>query len=242
MTKRAKFLTSLTIVALTTAAALAHKHAFEKDDEDEEAIELVEKAQAQEAGVNASCGVERWAVKTLSDSKAGSVNFTPVDAGVGQLANSPVGSPWTGFNTPAAAKGPYKMPPDVRTSGGSYSEMQAYRVRGTLVRYKLENDRDYHLVLADPQTGETIIVESVDPGCPGANSSAYRQAFQNVRDQFLSKFSPPDPMNFTEIGNVQVTVVGVRFFDPLHKQNGVAQNGVELHPLLCFSTGSDCDK
>ena len=36
-----------------------------------------------------------------------------------------------------------------------------------------------------------------------------------------------------------VTVTGVRFFDFLHGQTGVAPNGIELHPVLDiqFSTG-----
>jgi len=30
-------------------------------------------------------------------------------------------------------------------------------------------------------------------------------------------------------------IIGVGFFDTLHGQNGVAPNGVELHPVLDFS-------
>ena len=29
-----------------------------------------------------------------------------------------------------------------------------------------------------------------------------------------------------------VTVTGIAFFDPLHGQEGVAPNGIELHPVL----------
>lgn len=35
------------------------------------------------------------------------------------------------------------------------------------------------------------------------------------------------------------TIVGVAFFDPIHGQGGVAQNGIELHPVLQFQS-SDC--
>jgi hypothetical protein len=34
--------------------------------------------------------------------------------------------------------------------------------------------------------------------------------------------------------NVRVTVTGVAFFDILHGQEGVASNGVELHPILAI--------
>ena len=35
--------------------------------------------------------------------------------------------------------------------------------------------------------------------------------------------------------NVPVTVTGVAFFDILHGQEGVAPNGIELHPILAIS-------
>jgi hypothetical protein len=35
--------------------------------------------------------------------------------------------------------------------------------------------------------------------------------------------------------NVPVSVTGVAFFDTLHGQEGVAKNGIELHPLLAIA-------
>jgi len=32
--------------------------------------------------------------------------------------------------------------------------------------------------------------------------------------------------------NIPVTVMGVGFYDPIHGQEGVAPNGIELHPIL----------
>jgi hypothetical protein len=42
---------------------------------------------------------------------------------------------------------------------------------------------------------------------------------------------------FGEIGrrlepNVPVTVTGIAFFDTIHGQEGIAPNGIELHPVL----------
>ena len=34
------------------------------------------------------------------------------------------------------------------------------------------------------------------------------------------------------------TITGVAFFDDLHRQRGVAPNGIELHPLLSFVSSS----
>ncbi|MBI3552153.1 MAG: hypothetical protein HY077_06515 [Elusimicrobia bacterium] len=242
MRKTTKFLLSFAIVVLAAGALLAHRHRFEKDDEDlEEAIEAADRAQAQEFGVAGRCGVERWGVKTLSDRDAGSVNTSPITAsigGPGGLSTTPPATPWLAFDATTSA---HQMPPDVRTMSGPYAETQAFRIKGSLLRYKLESDSDYHIVVADPKTGETMIVESVDPVC--APSSSFKQTFQTVRDQFLSSFSAPQPaVGFIEIGGTPVTVVGVRFFDHLHGQNGVAKNGAELHAILCFSTGADCDQ
>ena len=37
-----------------------------------------------------------------------------------------------------------------------------------------------------------------------------------------------------------VTVTGFGFFDTIHGQNGVAANGIELHPILQICFGKDC--
>jgi hypothetical protein len=37
-----------------------------------------------------------------------------------------------------------------------------------------------------------------------------------------------------------VTVRGVGFFDFIHGQNGVAANGIEIHPVLELCFGKDC--
>lgn len=237
MTKRSKMIVSVLAIGLLVALAAARKHRWEKDDEDgEEAFEIADKAAAQSALGPGGCGVERWAVKTLSDSQAESVNTSAVNASVDTLAGAPQGSPWAKLGA-----GPQRRTPaDLRFISGPYAENQVYRVRGKLLRYKLENDKDYHIVLLDPETGTTLIAESVDASCPGASSSRWSSTFADVRTQFHASFSPATDQ-FTDGGGTLVTVKGVRFFDPPHGQNGVAQNGVELHPLLCFSTGNACD-
>ncbi|MDE2040294.1 MAG: hypothetical protein KGO96_02395 [Elusimicrobia bacterium] len=179
------------------------------------------------------CGVARWSVKTLSDADAGAVNLAPVDATVSYLSNNPASTPW---NADAGS------PADRRIMSGPYAETQVYRVHATLTAYKLESDRDIHMVLRDPRTGETLIAESVDPACPGADSSAQARVFANVRRQMASMLfqgQSPQPGQLNQV-SLPVTLTGVRFFDPPHGQDGDANNGGELHPVLCVSTGSDC--
>src|SRR4051794_27343581 len=46
----------------------------------------------------AECGVERWAVKTLSDKRVNRVNFRPHDSSIGRLRKKP--APDVGSDTP----------------------------------------------------------------------------------------------------------------------------------------------
>ena len=63
----------------------------------------------------ATCGVERWRVKTLTDPDVANINFTPKDTTVNALRALP--SPGVGTHSP-------------RLPG---AEVRVYRVRATLV-------------------------------------------------------------------------------------------------------------
>jgi hypothetical protein len=64
-----------------------------------------------------------------------------------------------------------------------------------------------------------------------AGGSPFVQQITDVRkalDQKFGSFKRKTP-------NVPVTMTGIAFFDPIHGQEGVAPNGIELHPLLGIS-------
>jgi hypothetical protein len=168
-------------------------------------------------GGGLACGEERWDVKTLSDPAATSVNFTPQDTTVNTLRALP--KPSAGQNTP-------------RMSG---AEMTTYRVTATLLEFKQEDDRDIHLVIADPSNASNrMIVEFPDVACEGAIGSAEKADMQSARNAFVSACGTPSTSAFESLSG-QATLTGVAFFDILHGQTGVAPNGVELHPVLSFS-------
>ena len=77
-----------------------------------------------------------------------------------------------------------------------------------------------------------MIVESPDPKC--ASGSRFLDNITFVRTM-LDRTLQLDRA-FVETlrsqPNVPVTVTGVAFFDALHGQEGVAPNGIELHPVL----------
>lgn len=207
---------------------------------------------ASASGQNGQCGTERWAVKTMSDPDAGSVDLSNiVDVTIDDLIHTPATSPWAASS----------QPPDKRTLSGPYSENTVYRIHGTLIAYRQEKDHDYHAVIeeldypTDQNPHETMIVEFPDPTCSGARSSRVLAAITAARQSFNAIYGNPaiqptgtvlnvhpeitDPTKYVmPTVSIPVVVTGIRFFDPIHGQTGVAPNGVELHPVLSIERDS----
>lgn len=168
----------------------------------------------------ARCGVERWAVKTLSDVDVGEVEFGPQA---------------TSVQTLRSLTAPATLPKDHRIG---MVERQVYSVPVTLVKMKLENDHDVHLVVAAPDDPSlTMIVEFPDVACQGAGTSAHTGEMAAARDALTAACGVATRSFRTLHGTG--TVTGVAFFDFLHGQTGVAPNGVELHPVIGFD--GHCD-
>ena len=160
-----------------------------------------------------SCGSERWPVKTLSDADAASVNLAAQPATIQALRALPT---------------PSELPQNRRIRP---TELETFMVTGRMVEFKLENDHDIHIVLADPNDPRaTMIAEVVDVSCSGANQSSATARMKGARDSFRALFGEPQP-SFRRAGDL-VTITGVGFFDSVHGQTGVAPNGIELHPVL----------
>ena len=160
-----------------------------------------------------TCGVERWSVKTGSDPDATLVNLgTAIPATIVDLRAlvAPVDPPGPPLNA--------RVQP---------AETTLYLVNATLTQYKKEDDVDYHIVIADSQ-GRTMISESPSPACVGP-SSPFAAGIANVRAKLDARLTPT---SFFQTANIPVQLKGVGFFDFIHGQNGVAPNGIELHPLI----------
>jgi hypothetical protein len=158
-----------------------------------------------------ACGVERWAVKTLSDPAATQVDLVPRATTVAALRH--LGAPPNlGSRLPGA-------------------EMHTWRIHVRLLWSKLEDDSDVHLVVADPATGGTMIVELASPSCAVGSPVVARIAA--ARADFVRACGAPE-RSFTRLQGT-ATIDGVGFFDFLHGQRGVAPNGIELHPALRFA-------
>jgi hypothetical protein len=159
------------------------------------------------------CGAWRWGVKTLTDPRAGQVDLTPRQGLVDALRALPAPAPLS------AALG--------RTA----AEQVTYTVRAKFLFVKEEADSDFHVVIADPRDGATMIAEIPDPAC--AQGSRVQAQIARARAAFIRRFGMPSTTHFAQIpGGPLATVTGVLFFDEIHGQKGVAPNGVELHPVI----------
>jgi hypothetical protein len=163
----------------------------------------------------AQCGVERWTIKTGTDSGASSV-------ALGSWVSSTI------YNMLQSAH-PASLPATTRISP---RETTQYSLSGTLIKYAKESDSDYHLVIKD-SAGRTMIIEIPAPNCVGGGSP-FGPGISNARHQFDAKFTATSSFKTT---STAVTVRGVGFWDFLHGQTGVAPNGIEIHPVLNITFG-----
>ncbi|MDP9238761.1 MAG: excalibur calcium-binding domain-containing protein [Chloroflexota bacterium] len=170
-------------------------------------------------GGGVRCGVERWPVKTLSDNDARNVSLVPVPAPVAQLRS---------LHVPATLPAASRVPP---------VELTTYWVLANVVEFKLEADRDIHVVISDiGDPSQTMIVEFPDASsCAGAADSVHAPEMRSARSMLVATFGQPSSSRFTSISGV-ASFVGVGFFDVLHGQTGVAPNGIELHPVIAFAS------
>jgi hypothetical protein len=170
-----------------------------------------------------ACGVERWSIKTGSDSASGGVSLLPTLTTIGQLVSIAPPSPFPSSGTP-------------RVSGAETTAFALKDVR--LVFARLEDDSDYHLVLSDGTN--TMITEVPYPKC--VSGGPWGCLISRARAAVEANIGVSNLMlDMGHDHNVIVSVVGVGFWDPEHGQFGVAPNNLELHAILAICFGQGCD-
>jgi hypothetical protein len=149
------------------------------------------------------CGSDRWSVKIMRDPDARYLRPQIVRTTVKILSGIPIPEIAYPLNGRIAPE-----------------ELTVYRVRGIVDQIIVEDDRDWHIVLRDPESPAiSMIVEIPDPRCV-ANTKLQsmlidaRKALHSVPRKGIAEFD------------------GVGFFDFIHTQRGRARNGFELHPVL----------
>ena len=177
-----------------------------------------------------ACGGEhRWDVKTLSDPDAGKVRFdTPKRHTIRFLLSRD--DPGVGQHTP-------------RDPDGKHVELTVYHLVGVrLVEALIEKDADIHLVISSRYADEHMIVEFPNIVCKGAKDSDHMAEMKQARDDFATLCGLESWANRTTRASRKLlsgtaAMLGVGFFDLEHgtPQLGVADNNIELHPVLAFS-------
>jgi hypothetical protein len=160
----------------------------------------------------ATCGIERWPVKTLSDPDARHVDFAVRPATVRYL-------------------GSLRANPGGQDSRGPL-ESRVFGVQARLVGVKRESDSDYHLILSEG--GVTMIAEMPLTAC--TSGAQHRYAMSTARAELERVVGGPIGESWIHPG-LRVHVAGVLFFDFPHGQSGHARNYVELHPVIGFRVG-----
>lgn len=173
-------------------------------------------AKRRYSGDGPHCGRERWEVKELSDDRARDVDFTPKKRTIAELLTLE------------------RVVPR-HSEPRRDDEMQTFRVRCAIIKYKLEDDGDLHLVIQDPGNPSAhMVAEIPDPTCPDAIAGGHAAQFNAARDMLFELFAehPPRPRMQSVDPPPIVEITGVGFYDFPHGQTGMAPNNLELHPVL----------
>jgi hypothetical protein len=174
-----------------------------------------------------ACGTARWPVKTLSDAAAASVDPKLVPATVLGLTTL-LAPPHIGNTLP-------------RQTGYSGTEFKTFKMTVRFVGWMSEGDSDIHLEVRALQGPQTMVVEFPLAGCIAKSASvSNRRKMARTKNALLAACGeehPPTTSMRTLTGTA--TISGVGFFDKTHGQNGGADNGIELHPVLRFAS-ADC--
>jgi hypothetical protein len=161
-----------------------------------------------------ACGIERWPVKTGTDSGATSISLATIRV---RAIKDMVSVPRPTSSLPQASR-------------ITAQERRYYELHATLTDYRRADDYDYHLVLRD-SANRTMVAEIPGPSCVGS-ASPWAKLIYNARYTFNNNLSATSSF---KTANRQVVVRGIGFWDYRHGQRGVSVNGIELHPVLGIS-------
>ena len=161
------------------------------------------------------CCCSRWDIKTINDSQSGLINFTPVNiefAGLYMIDSLSFGNNKK-FHTMARLK----------------DEEQVYRLKCRLIKWTVEDDSDYHLIVSSLNNNDsTIVCEIPSNNC----ESNFQPQFSKCRN-IIENCSGHREGRWHVIDNgTIITIEGIVFHDFKHTAKGTSPNCLELHPVL----------
>lgn len=161
-------------------------------------------------------GSRRWDVKTGVDLAAKPDLSSPIPATVKEMV---------------AWQAPAVRPKDQRIQP---VETTLWTVEATMIGYRHAEDGDFHLVLYDIEdgVGRSMVAEIPDPTFVARRSPIRREIAAARRAFIRAGFSPV--LGRFKACSVRVRVTGLGFYDSRHGQEGLAPNGIEVHPVVRF--------
>lgn len=168
--------------------------------------------QVPPASAATTCGSWRWPVKTGADKDRYKVDRTTTDTTIAHLRS---------------LKAPSSFPYYYRNHRFRGAERHTWTLKSVRLRkYRIEDDSDIHLVIKN-KAGKSMIAEIPRPACVSGRS-LWKSQIAAARKAFLNHDPASTDWHYVR---QRVTLRGLGFFDEVHGQDGVAPNGIELHPV-----------
>lgn len=160
------------------------------------------------------CGVERWAIKTLSDPDTIKINFLK--------------------NVPSTIHKEISLKrPSIERNKRHETETTVLKINCNIVGFKRENgDKDIHVIIEDDDTEETMVAEIPSHKCTAIIGTSRKNQFFDLNYWFVENIGYPSNTFKYLKKHIPVTITGIGFFDKVHGQVGMATNGREIHPIL----------
>ena len=160
--------------------------------------------------IYSQCGSERWNVKILQDAEAGDINFSAIKSTVSKQL--------------ALTKPEYH-----ESNLRDITEKKVYKIDCILVKYRLEDDSDWHLVVKDLTSNREMVVELPSPNCVDMSNPHFGKLIVS-RKRLQAKVGPIKSEYRKPPAGTKIEVIGVGFFDKRNHPQGF--KGRELHPVL----------
>jgi hypothetical protein len=180
---------------------------------------IVHNASSQGSG---SCGTFRWNIKTLTE-----------PGGLDLLHANPQKS---SIDKLVALQRPSSYDNGPKGDTFRYApEKASVTIHGRIVGHKLEDDGDYHVVIASTENPDhTLIAEFPSPDCDEISAvPELRELFGETRSDYEEiTGTRPKRGKLQPVDNIEIEVTGFPFFDKSHGSIGHMENGMEIHPVI----------
>jgi hypothetical protein len=171
---------------------------------------------SQKAQMYLACGIERWAIKTLSDNDSAAIDFTDT------------------LESTVSMQRQLQRPLGPFNKRGE-TECTLVKIKCNLIGFKREEDNDLHIVVEDRNTGETMVVEVANPDCDAVRHSCRFQQLQGMYTWFITTFGEGHKKMHRLLNPQPIVLIGTGYWDFIHGQTGMAPNGREIHPVLAMA-------